>query len=132
MRAVVLGPDGEPCQAEITEPPPPGELVTVLACGLCGSDVEKIGLAAPGPVLGPEVVAATDGGRRVALIHHVGCGECNRCLAGHASTCERFPEPTIVPGGFAERVRASGWVELPPSVSDAVGTYVEPLACVLR
>jgi threonine dehydrogenase-like Zn-dependent dehydrogenase len=48
------------------------------------------------------------------------------------STCEQFPEPTIVPGGFAERVRASGWVELPASVPDLLGTYVEPLACVLR
>ena len=37
-----------------------------------------------------------------------------------------------MPGGFAERVRANGWVELPESVDDARGTYVEPLACVLR
>ena len=37
-----------------------------------------------------------------------------------------------MPGGFAERVRATGWVELPESVDDARGTYVEPLACVLR
>ena len=87
---------------------------------------------APGTVLGHEVVALTSEGRRVALIHHAGCGACARCLSGHASTCEQFPEPTIVPGGFAERVRASGWVELPASVDDARGTYVEPLACVLR
>lgn len=86
----------------------------------------------PGSVLGHEVVAETADGRRVALIHHAGCGECNRCRAGHESTCERFPEPTIVPGGFAERVRASGWVELPAAVDDAHGTYMEPLACVLR
>ena len=132
MRAVVLGSDGEPCLSEITEPPPPGELVTVLACGLCGSDMEKIGVWPEGAVLGHEVVAATADGRRVALIHHTGCGTCSRCLAGHESTCERFPEPTIVPGGFAERVRAHGWVELPDSIDDARGTYVEPLACVLR
>ena len=132
MRAVVLDPSSEPALADIPEPAPPGELVTVLACGLCGSDVEKIGLSAPGTVLGHEVVARTADGRRVALIHHAGCGACARCLSGHASTCEQFPEPTIVPGGFAERVRASGWVELPSSVPDAVGTYVEPLACVLR
>ena len=104
----------------------------MLACGLCGSDVEKIGLWPPGAVLGHEVVALADDGRRVALIHHAGCGECSRCRSGHESTCERFPEPTIVPGGFAERVRASGWVELPVGVDDARGTYVEPLACVLR
>jgi L-iditol 2-dehydrogenase len=132
MRAVVLDASSEPTPADVPEPGPPGELVRVLACGLCGSDVEKIGLSAPGTVLGHEVVALTSEGRRVALIHHAGCGACPRCLSGHASTCERFPEPTIVPGGFAERVRASGWVGLPDAVDDAHGTYVEPLACVLR
>ena len=101
MRAVVLDPLSEPALADIPGPAPPGELVTVLACGLCGSDVEKIGLSAPGTVLGHEVVARTADGRRVALIHHAGCGSCGRCLSGHASTCEQFPEPTIVPGGFA-------------------------------
>jgi L-iditol 2-dehydrogenase len=132
VRAVVLGSDGEPHLADITEPPPPGDLVQVLACGLCGSDMEKIGVAAAGTVLGHEVVGRSPDGRRVALIHHTGCGTCNRCLAGHESTCERFPEPTIVPGGFAEQVRAAGWVELPDAIDDARGTYVEPLACVLR
>ena len=132
MRAVVLGSDGEPRLADVVEPAPPGDVVSILACGLCGSDVEKIGLAAPGTVLGHEVVASTADGRRVALIHHAGCGTCSRCVAGHESTCERFPEPTIVPGGFAEQVRATGWVELPAEVGDALGTYVEPLACVLR
>ena len=116
VRAVALGPDGRPCLADIAEPPPPGDLVSVLACGLCGSDVEKIGVWPEGSVLGHEVVALTDDDRRVALIHHAGCGECKRCLAGHESTCVQFPAPTIVPGGFAERVRASGWVELPAGV----------------
>ena len=132
MRAVVLGSDREPSLADIVEPPPPGELVSVRACGLCGSDVEKIGIAAAGTVLGHEVVAQTADGRRVALIHHSGCGACSRCLAGHESTCLQFPAPTVVPGGFAERVRATGWVELPATIDDARGTYAEPLACVLR
>ena len=104
----------------------------MLACGLCGSDVEKIGRAAAGTVLGHEVVARAPDGRRVALIHHTGCGSCPRCVEGHESTCERFAEPTIVPGGFAERAKASGWLELPASIDETRGTYVEPLACVLR
>jgi L-iditol 2-dehydrogenase len=37
-----------------------------------------------------------------------------------------------VPGGFAQQVAAADGVELPEAVEDAVGTYVEPLACVLR
>ena len=42
MRAVVVGPDGEPALAEVAEPEGPGTLVGVVACGLCGSDVEKL------------------------------------------------------------------------------------------
>ena len=76
------------------------------ACGLCGTDVQKIGRSRAGTVLGHEVVAESGSGARVALVHHLPCGECERCRAGHESTCERFPAATIVPGGFAERVRA--------------------------
>ena len=90
VRAVVVGPDGEPTLTDVPEPEGPGELVRVLACGLCGSDVEKLGDPAhAGAVLGHEVVAELADGRRVALVHHAPCGECDRCLAGHESTCER-------------------------------------------
>ena len=129
MRAVVLDADGQP---RLADAPPPADPVSVLACGLCGSDVEKIGVAPEGTVLGHEVVARRADGTRVALIHHLPCGECDRCRAGHESTCERFAEPTIVPGGFAEQVEAADGVELPDRIGDALGTYLEPLACVLR
>ena len=129
MRAVVLDADGQP---RLADAPPPVDPIRVLACGLCGSDVEKIGVAAAGTVLGHEVVARNADGMRVALIHHLPCGECDRCRAGHESTCERFAEPTIVPGGFAEQVEAADGVELPDRIGDALGTYLEPLACVLR
>jgi L-iditol 2-dehydrogenase len=85
-----------------------------------------------GTVLGHEVVAELSDGRRAALVHHLPCGECDRCRAGHESTCENFRRATIKPGGFAESARARDWIELPASVSDTVGTFAEPLACVLR
>lgn len=132
MRAVVVGPEGEPALADVPEPEGPGETVRVIACGLCGSDVEKLDAAHAGAVLGHEVVAETGEGARVALVHHVPCGKCGRCLDGHESTCERFVAPTIVPGGFTERVRAADTVELPVHWPDWRGTMVEPLACVLR
>ena len=128
MRAVVLDAYGQPRLADLPAPEPS---VEVVACGLCGSDVEKIGRAAVGTVLGHEVVVRTAEGRE-ALVHHLPCGECARCRAGHESTCERFAEPTIVPGGFAERVQPAGGVVVPDSVDDARATMVEPLACVLR
>jgi L-iditol 2-dehydrogenase len=131
VRAVVLDELRQPALAEVPEPEGEGELVRVLACGLCGSDVEKIGVAPPGTVLGHEVAAERDG-RRVALVHHLPCGECERCLAGHESTCGAFRDATILPGGFAQRARAVESLPLPDDVDDATATYVEPLACVLR
>ena len=139
VRAVLLDDEGRPWVGEVAGPEGEagpagaGSVLDVLACGLCGSDLEKIGRAPAGTVLGHEVVARTADGRRVALVHHAPCGSCARCRAGHETTCERFPVATIVPGGFAERVVArGGWVELPADLSDARGTMAEPLACVLR
>lgn len=130
MLAAVLDEAGQPVLRDVPEPE--GVSLRVLACGLCGSDVEKLGAAPPGTVLGHEVVAEAPDGRRLVLVHHLPCGACERCAAGHESTCERFRAPTIVPGGFAERVAATDGIELPPGLDAALGTYAEPLACVLR
>jgi L-iditol 2-dehydrogenase len=128
MRAVVLDEEGLPHLGDVPEP---DGAVRVLACGLCGSDVEKLHPEHAGRVLGHEVVADVEG-RRLALFHHAPCGECDRCLAGHESTCESFDAATIEPGGFAEWVAAQGGVEVPAGLDVARGTMVEPLACVLR
>ncbi len=132
MRAVVLDSDGLPELADIPEPSGSGLLVRVRACGLCGSDLEKLGRAPAGMVLGHEVAGELENGARVTVMHRVPCGTCARCLAGHQSTCGEFRELRIVPGGFAERLRASHCVPLPDSVRDHDGVWVEPLACVLR
>jgi L-iditol 2-dehydrogenase len=128
VRAVVLDAYGQPQLAEIQTPEPSLE---VLACGLCGSDVEKIGRAPAGTVLGHEVVARGAEGR-LALLHHRPCGRCARCRSGHESTCAEFGAATIVPGGLAERVQECAGFPLPAHVDDVRGTMVEPLACVLR
>jgi L-iditol 2-dehydrogenase len=132
VRAVVVDESGAPRLLDVPEPAGSGTPVRVLACGLCGSDVEKLRPEYSGTVLGHEVVAETADGARVALLHHRPCGTCRRCRAGHESTCEAFRVATIAPGGLAERVAAAGWVELPPGLDDARATMVEPLACVLR
>jgi L-iditol 2-dehydrogenase len=132
VRGVVLDGAGHPALAELPEPDGAGELVSIRACGLCGTDVQKLGRATAGTVLGHEVVAEDAKGRRVTLVHHMPCGECARCRAGHETTCVRFPLPTIVPGGFAERALATMTIALPDEVDDATGTFAEPLACVLR
>src|SRR5919199_130012 len=107
MRAVVV----DAGRARLAEIPEPGNgALRVRACGLGGSDVEKPPTASAGTVLGHEVVAEAADGRRIALVHHVPCGKCERCAAGHESTCDRFRAATIEPGGFAEHVVARGFV----------------------
>jgi L-iditol 2-dehydrogenase len=132
VRAVVLDRVGQPAIADLPEPDGAGELVRVRACGLCGTDVQKIGRSLEGTVLGHEVVAERGDGSRVTLVHHLPCGRCERCRAGRESTCEGFRAATIVPGGFAERVRAREAIPLPEGIDDATGTFAEPLACILR
>ena len=76
------------------------------ACSPAGSAAPTSRRSAPrppAPCSGHEVVAEADG-RRVALVHHLPCGECERCLAGHESTCEAFRRGDDRPG----RLRRAG------------------------
>jgi L-iditol 2-dehydrogenase len=132
VRAVELDADGLPELVDLPEPLGAGLLVRVLACGLCGSDVEKLGRASPGTVLGHEVAGVLENGARVTVMHRVPCGTCERCLTGHQSTCGEFRELRIAPGGFAEQLRATHCVPLPDTLGELDGIWVEPLACVLR
>jgi L-iditol 2-dehydrogenase len=147
MLAVAVSAGGGARVVDLPEPelPPGGVRARVRACGLCGSDVEKLarGWAPAGAVLGHEVAAEVlDGGlapgARIALAHHVPCGACERCAAGHEPLCELFRRTELVPGGFAERLAASAdhvaacVVPLPDAVDDDAATFAEPLSCVLR
>jgi L-iditol 2-dehydrogenase len=147
MLAVTVTPGGSPALRELPSPttPPGGVLVRVRACGLCGSDVEKLrpGHAVAGAVLGHEiagvvVAGALPAGLRVALAHHVPCGECERCRSGHEPLCPAFTASALDPGGFCELTAASSAhvahavLPLPDHVGDIAGSFVEPLACVLR
>jgi L-iditol 2-dehydrogenase len=129
VRAVVLDADGLPELADLPEPDGPGQLVRIRSCGLCGSDVEKLGRAAAGTVLGHEIEGELADGTRVTVVHRVPCGVCERCHGGHESTCAAFAELQISPGGFAERLTATHVLSLPDGVD---GIWVEPLACILR
>lgn len=132
MRAAVLDDAGEPKLGEVSEPSGPGDLVHLRACGLCGSDVEKIGRAPAGTVLGHELEGVLADGTRVTAAHRVPCGSCARCVAGHETACEEFATLRIDPGGFAERIHASHTFSLPDAIGEGDGVWVEPLACVLR
>ncbi|HHT9155027.1 MAG TPA: zinc-dependent dehydrogenase [Candidatus Tripitaka sp. YC43] len=128
----------------------PGELlVKVLASGICGSDVMEWYRIKKAPlVLGHEItgeiVKVGEGvrhykvGQRVFVSHHVPCNTCRYCLGGKHTACETLHTTNFHPGGFAEYIRVPpinvdrGVFLLPDEVSNEDGTFIEPLACVVR
>jgi len=128
----------------------PGEiLVKVMASGICGSDVMEWYRIKKAPlVLGHEItgeiVEVGDGvdkykvGDRVFVSHHVPCNTCRYCLSGHHTACETLHKTNFDPGGFSEHIRVPkinvdrGVFILPEEVSFEDGTFIEPLACVVR
>ena len=128
----------------------PGEvLMQVEASGICGTDLlEWYRLHKAPLVLGHEVagVVAAIGedvehykeGDRICAAHHVPCNTCRYCLSGHHTVCDTLRRTNFDPGGFAEYIRLprinveQGIFPLPDGVSFEEGTFVEPLACVLR
>src|SRR5260221_10460619 len=115
---------------------PGSVLVSVEACGICGTDLHIMNGESYRPelpfVLGHEpvgrvVAAAPDVdqnliGQRIAPTLFVGCGRCTPCLAGDERLCEEGASVTGVlarPGGFAERMTllASQLVSVPEALS---------------
>jgi L-iditol 2-dehydrogenase len=128
----------------------PGEvLMKSLACGICGSDVMEwyrihkaplvLGHEATGEIVGVgEGVKRFKEGDRVFVSHHVPCNTCHYCLHGNHTVCDTLRTTNFDPGGFAEYVRVPeinvdrGVFILPDDLSLEDGTFIEPLACVVR
>ena len=124
-------------------------LIKVMASGICGSDVTEWYRVPKAPrVLGHEATGkiAKTGvnvnqykvGQRVFVSHHVPCNKCHYCLKGHHTACETLHTTNYYPGGFAQYIRVpkinveQGIYKLPPNMSFEEGTFIEPLACVIR
>jgi alcohol dehydrogenase, propanol-preferring len=121
MRAMVLERQREPLRlAELPEPEPgPGQvLLSVLACGVCRTDLHildgelsepKLPLV-PGHQIVGTVRSAGEGAERFASGDRVGvpwlgwtCGECRYCLSGRENLCDRARFTGYdVDGGYAE------------------------------
>jgi L-iditol 2-dehydrogenase len=128
----------------------PGEVVVALAaCGVCGTDLEKLrGNYRSAGILGHEpvgtVAAVGSGvashrvGDRVFVHHHVPCYACDVCARGDLTFCPTYSRTNLDPGGFAEsfrvpeeNVRRRAVLALDPSVSWDVGSLLEPAGCAL-
>jgi L-iditol 2-dehydrogenase len=152
VKAIVLEAGGRLATTQLPRPAlGPGELLLRLrGCGLCGSDIAKLGdsRARVPVVLGHEVVGdvveTNEGvrgfavGDRVVAAHHVPCGHCHYCRRGSESMCRAFKESNLDPGGFAEFIRVpapnvrAATFRIPPHLTDEEASFVEPLACCLR
>ncbi|MUN28873.1 zinc-dependent dehydrogenase [Sulfuracidifex metallicus] len=124
-------------------------LVKMKACGLCGTDVEKIcgQYTASQPIIGHEPTGIIEEsraegykkGERVFAHHHVPCYECYYCKKGSPTMCPYYRKTNIEPGGFSEYFRVPAWnverggvLKLPDNVSFDEGSFIEPLATVVR
>ena len=124
-------------------------LVKVIASGICGSDVMEWYRIKKAPlVLGHEIagdivkigknVKKYKVGDRVFVTHHVPCNECSYCLNDQHTICDTLHTTKFYPGGFAQYLRVPeinvdrGTFLLPKEMSYDEGTFIEPLACVVR
>ncbi len=126
-------------------------LVRMRACGVCGSDLEKIygQYSQPSMRLGhepagiiSEVGAAIEDfkeGDRVFVHHHVPCYSCHFCLHGNETMCQKYSETNLNPCGLAEEFLVPAWnvshggvIKLPDNISFEEASMIEPLACCVR
>jgi L-iditol 2-dehydrogenase len=143
---------------EIPVPEPgPGELLLrVDACGICPTDLKKIGKGLlPGPrVFGHEIAGTVSAlgrgasgwreGQRVVVHHHVPCGACYYCARRAYAQCAHYKrngtsagfEPSG--GGYAEYVRVLDWivrrgvVAIPDGFPAEEASFVEPVNTCLK
>ena len=135
----------------------PGEvLIRVHSCGICGTDLKKIhtGSHSAPRIFGHETVgtiaALGEGvegfaiGDRVAVFHHIPCGECYYCRKQTFAQCPVYKrvgctagfEPSG--GGFAGYVRVMDWIvrrgliKIPDGIPFDQAVFVEPLNTCLK
>ena len=150
MKAAVIKSVGEVQIVTVDDPTPgPHEVVvSVSACGLCGTDLHILqGEFAPSLPLIPghefagEVVAlgtevdSLSVGTQVAVDPSLYCFECHYCRLGRNNLCERWAAIGVTQaGGAAEfvAVPAANCVALPAHVATADATLIEPLSCAVR
>jgi propanol-preferring alcohol dehydrogenase len=137
MRAMLLQAPGEPLAAATVPDPVPGPgqlLLEVKACGVCRTDLHlrdaEIAATKLPVVLGHQIVARTDDGRRVG-VPWLGWtdGDCRYCASDRENLCERARfTGRDIDGGFAELTVADQrfCLELPDQLSDE---QVAPLLC---
>jgi len=155
MKAAVIKSNSNIEIKNIEKPPiGPGDmLVKMRACGICGSDVEKVfgKYGQPSMRLGHEPagiisqvgseISNFSVGDRVFTHHHVACysDDCHECSHGNETMCKKYYESNLEPCGLADEyvvpewnVKHGGVLNIPDSMSFEEAAMIEPLACCIR
>ena len=138
---------------EKLSPGPHDIIVKMQACGICGSDVEKVfgKYGQPSMRLGHEPagriirigskVSDFNIGDRVFTHHHVACysDDCHECSHGNETMCKKYYTSNLEPCGLADEYVVSDWnishggvLKLPDNISFEEAAMIEPLACCIR
>lgn len=126
-------------------------LVQMHACGICGSDLEKVygeygqqsmrlGHEPAGVIINVgSGVMGFKKGDRVFTHHHVPCYSCHFCKHDNETMCQKYSETNLLPCGLSEEyvvpqwnVEHGGVLRIPDSVSFEEAAMIEPLACCVR
>ena len=126
-------------------------LVQMHACGICGSDLEKVfgQYGHPSMRLGHEPsgiildvgsdVTEFKKGDRVFTHHHVPCYDCHYCNHGNETMCKKYYETNLSPCGLSEEYVVPAWnvshggvLKISDSLSYEEAAMIEPLACCVR
>jgi L-iditol 2-dehydrogenase len=153
MQAILLYGPGDARLVDTPVPAPgSGELLVKVGAALtCGTDLKsyrqghpRIFRTLPSP-FGHEFAGAVAEvgagvgrsivGQRIVAANSAPCGECEHCLEGRESLCERleflngaYAEYILIP----ERIVRRNTYPIPDHLSYAEAALVEPLACVLH
>jgi len=126
-------------------------LVQMQACGICGSDLEKVfgQYGQPSMRLGHEPsgiildvgsdVTEFKKGDRVFTHHHVPCYNCHLCNHGNETMCPKYYETNLSPCGLSEEYVVPAWnvshggiLKISDSLTFEEAAMIEPLACCVR
>ena len=155
MKAAVIKKPGLIAVENVADPrPKEGEvLLKVEACAICGTDQRVLSgeKAVDVPVVGHEIVGtvteigsgvtSAKPGQRFAIQTVIGCGVCPMCKISRENLCEKGFTAIGYQynGGFAEYmimpkigVDQGCLIPIPPEMTAAVGTLLEPLSCCVN
>ena len=114
---------------EVDEPDGDGELVRIVATGICASDLKYLRWGST-QIAGHEFAGVLEDGTAVAVEGFFGCGKCEQCEQGNYNMCASGPTAPgmLSPGGMCEWFRAPSHVvvPLPSGLEVADASLVEP------